>query len=183
MIDLFSLARLQSHERLLTVSRSHGSRLLTRLLVAALWLAVPFFFLFDLRGPMWGIALAFWLIGAFLLWLAFDVWSSAVVLQTTERVIGAERSSWGRVRVHDWRFHGSSAPRWVPWRLFPFLGTSTWVRPDGTPFRLSWTRPPATHVHAVSLASRRRRLFRRLRKADVAVLERIERVIDAPEAS
>ncbi len=181
MIDLFSLARLQPYERLQTVSRSHGSRLFARLLVAALWLAIPFFFLFDLRGYMWGVALLFWLVGAFLLWLAFDVWSSAVVLQTSERIIGAERTTWGRVRVHDWRFHDAPVPSWVPWRLFPWLGTSTWIRPDGVPLRLSWTRPPVTHVHTVSLAGRRR-LLRRLRKADAATLERVERLIDALEA-
>ncbi len=182
MIDLFSLVRLHPHEYLQSVSRSHGSRLLARLLVAALLLAIPFFFLFDFRGAMWGIAVAFWLVGGFLLWLAFDVWSSAVVLQTGDRIIGAERTSWGRVRIHDWRVHEVTAPNWVPWRLFPFLGTSTWTRPDGTVLRLPWTRPPATHIRTVSLASRRRRLFRRLRKADAATLERVERLIDAPGA-
>ncbi len=183
MIDLFALARLQPHERLETVTRSHGLRLLVRLLVAAVCLAIPFFFLFDLRGYAWGIALIFWLVGGTLLWLAFDVWSSSVVLLTSERVIGAERTSWGRVRVHDWRVAADVSPSWIPSRLFPWLGTSVWTRPDGGSLRLTWTRPPLTHIRQRSLGSRRRHLIRRLRKADPATLERVERSIDAPDAA
>lgn len=183
MIDLFSLARLQPHERLEAVYRSHGLRLLARLLIAALWLAIPFFFLFDLQGYLWGIALIFWLIGGFLLWLAFDVWSSAVVLLTSERLIGAERTSWGRIRVHDWRLPLEGSPSWIPFRLFPWLGTLVWTRPDGASLRLPWTRPPATHIPHVSLAGRRRHLFRRLRKADAATLTAVERLIDAPPSA
>lgn len=184
MIDLFSLAHIQPSESLERVYRSHPARLFVRLLIAAICVAIPFFFLFDYRGWLWMIAAICWTTGLILLWLAFDVWSSSVVLVTSERVIGAERTAWGRVRIHDWRLSlEHRTPVWQAFTWFPWLGTLTW-RHESQVLRLNWARREASaHVQqkTMTLGERRRRLIRLLKKADPVVLEQVERDIDGPD--
>lgn len=187
MIDLFSLAHIQSGEQLEHVYRSHPLRLFVRLMVAAVCLAVPFFFLYDYRGWIWIAAILCWAIGIALLWLAFDVWSSSVVLVTSERVIGAERTAWGRVRIHDWRVAPPERiPVWKPSRIIPWLGTLVWQHEDAQLLQLDWTKllPSARSLKKhTSLNERRRRLMKLLKRADPIVIERIERDIDGPETT
>lgn len=139
MINVFALAHVSPNEPVEKVYRSHVLRLLARLLFATACLALPFFFLFDYRGVIWIVAGICWILGLFLLWLAFDVWSSSVVFVTSQRIVGAERTSWGRVRVCDWQLSPAErVPTWKPSRLLPFLGTLTWKRADGHVLELPW---------------------------------------------
>jgi hypothetical protein len=204
MINLFSLVHLQPGERVEHVYRSHPLRLFSRLFVATTCLVIPFFFLFDYEGWIWIVAVLCWLWGAMLLWLAFDVWSSSLVIITSSRLIGAERTSWGRVRVHDWRLvEGYRQPIWKKTRWLPWLGTLTWRQADGPSLSLPWARrmPEATGVAATAevvkesvkevakpvalppptLEERREHLIERVKKLDVDMLVRLEGDIDASE--
>ena len=187
MIDLFSLAQLKPGEELEQVYRSHPLRLFARLGVAAICIAIPFFFLFDYRGWIWIVAVICWLIGGALFWLAFDVWSSSMVIVTSDRVIGAERGSWGRVRIHDWRLSSSERiPIWKSSSWLPWLGSLVWTHQEHQPLTLAWSKPhPRARIekaHA-SLAVRRKQLIGRLKNADASVVERVEAVIDGPISS
>ncbi len=182
MIDLFSLIRLAPNESIERVYRSHPLRWWLVLVVAALLLAFPFFFLFDFSGGLWALAVGVWLLGLFLLWLALDVWSSSMVIVTTHRLIGATRERWGRVRIHEWiptadtRVPVWSAGTWVAW-----LGTWEWTREGQTPFVLRWARRPAVQradrPEAVSFWYRCR-LAKRVLRLSTDDLKRVENVID-----
>lgn len=184
MIDLFSLANIRSDESLVAVYRSHGLRLAARLLIASLFLVGPFFFLFDVHGLGWGAMILSWVVGILLFWLAFDVWSTSLVFVTNKRIIGAERIAWGRVRIRE-RHHREKEeePRWMAWRLFPWLGTLFWEWSEGVPLTLSWMRPLPGKNAIEHLQDRRKQWVARIKKADAAFLDRLETVIDAQDRS
>lgn len=189
MINLFSLVHLQPGERVERVYRSHLSRLFVRLFVATACLVIPFFFLFDYEGWIWIVALACWVWGLILLWLAFDVWSSSLVIVTSLRLVGAERTSWGRVRVHDWRLtEENRQPTWKRSRWLPWLGTLVWQQAEGATFSLPWARRvvgvtpvTVTAEPEPTLDERREHLVQRVKKMDVDTLVRVEQYIDASE--
>lgn len=176
MIDLFALIRLAPGETIERVYRSHPLRLLWQLAVAASILAFPFFFLFDFSGQTWALAIACWLVGFVMLWFALDIWSSALVIVTTHRLVGATRERWGRVRIHEWMASGEArVPVWCSGRLIPWLGRWEWSREGQVPFLLRWAaRPPRS-----SSWRRRVRVYRRLRSLTPEELSSIEAQIDA----
>lgn len=185
MIDVFSLLRLSPGETIERVYRSHPLRLLWRLAIAALLIALPFFFLFDFSGQTWALALALWLSGLAFLWLALDVWSSSLVIVTTHRLVGATRERWGRIRIHEWLATGEARiPVWLSGKLIPWLGRWEWSREGQLPFVLEWApRPSAERVAAVPSASgwrRRLRLVRIIWRLAPDRVEEIERLIDVP---
>ncbi len=185
MIDVFSLLRLSPGETIQRVYRSHPIRLLWRLVVAALFLALPFFFLFDFSGRMWGVALALWASGFVFLWLALDVWSSSLVIVTSHRLVGATRERWGRVRIHEWLATGEArVPLWASGKLIPWLGRWEWSREGQAPFILDWAPRPKAEVVAVVPAvagwRRRLRLARALWRLAPERLQEVEECIDAP---
>ncbi|MBP7005866.1 hypothetical protein KBB27_01965 [Patescibacteria group bacterium] len=184
MIDLFSLANIKPDEPLIAVHRSHGVRLVFRLVLAAFFLVGPFFFLFDVRGWGWLAILLSWVGGLALLWLAFDVWSTSLILITNDRLIGAERVSWGRVRVHDWRLTDvKTEPQWKAWRVFPWLGVTRWQRVDGSALTLSWMRPFSGQDLAKTRKDTRKKMIARIQKADATLLDALETFFDAQDRS
>lgn len=182
MIDLFSLIRLAPGESIERVYRSHPLRLWVSLVLAALLLASPFFFLFDFSGGLWVLAGALWLAGLFLLWFAFDVWSSSMVIVTTQRLIGATRERWGRVRIHEWIASADArVPVWASGTLIAWLGTWEWTREGQAPFVLHWARrPAAVHVEAPGSMTLRQRwhVARRVWQLPADDLKKVERIID-----
>lgn len=182
MIDLFSLIRLAPNESIERVYRSHPLRLWILLMIAALLLAFPFFFLFDFSGGLWVVAVGVWLLGAFILWLALDIWSSSMVIVTTHRLMGATRERWGRVRIHEWVATADTrVPVWSAGTLVAWLGTWEWTREGQTPFVLRWARRPAVQSEdlpdTVSFRSRWQ-LAKRVLRLSPADLKRVQSVID-----
>ena len=183
MIDIFSLIRLAPNESIERVYRSHPLRLWILLAVSALLIASPFFFLFDYSGIAWMLATGVWLIGLALLWLALDIWSSSMVIVTTQRLIGATRERWGRVRIHEWIASADArVPIWSSGALVAWLGTWEWTREGQTPFVLRWARRPAVKsgdvpTDPVSFRSRWR-LVRQVLRMSPADFKRVQSVID-----
>lgn len=185
MIDVFSLLRLAPGETIERVYRSHPLRFLWRLVIAALLIALPFFFLFDFSGRTWALAVAFWLSGFAFLWYALDVWSSSLVIVTTHRLVGATRERWGRVRIHEWLATGEArVPVWLSGKLIPWIGRWEWPREGQTSFVLEWA--PRSKAVVVDNQANRRSLRRRLHLIRLVWslspdrAEEVERFIDAP---
>ena len=183
MINLFSLLHLQTDEAIERVYRSHPLRFVLHLLFACLFFILPFFFLFDYEGSMWGVAIGCWVFGLLIGWVAFDVWSSSLVIVTNRRVLGAQRERWGRVRIYEWlRETHSAEPTWQPRTLVPF-GVLRWGRGDQPALVLPWSPRPTTG--AVQRPSWRRiwMLARRLRAGSVDRLDRVEQFVDDTDRS
>lgn len=190
MVELFSFIRLHEGETVQQVYRSHVLRLLLPLCGVAIVLLLPWFFLFDYRGWQWLLALLWWMVGLAALWYVFDVWSTSVVIETSERWIAARRERWGKVRVSEWTRDRVSGPVWHKTRWGRF-GAWVWttasdeVSPD-TVIRLSWIWHPSAEAvpQGPSLKERRKALLRKV--ASVQALDQIEsleRVFDESVSS
>ena len=177
MIDLFSFLHLADGESIERVYRSHPLRLAAHLFWAAVLFIIPWFFLFDYRGGAWLAVVACWIGALGIAWLAFDIWSSSLVVITTHRLFGAHRERFGRIRIDDWpRNTVSVEPRFEPMRVLP-LGTLVWHRGE-TSVRLPWALFSGRGSSEQGTRSLRWKMLRKVWRASAEELARFAAHID-----
>lgn len=190
MVDLFSFIRLHDGETVQHIHRSHVLRLVLPLCGIALMLLLPWFFLFDYRGWQWLFVVLWWMTGIAALWYVFDVWSTSLVVETSQRWIAARRERWGRVRVSEWTRDRVSGPVWHKTRWGRF-GAWVWTTvsdeaSSDVAMRLSWIWRPSVDEapQGPSLKERRKALLQKVAKVETLdQLESLERVFDESASS
>lgn len=176
MLDVFRIASIQPPEQVERILAPHMVAFLPRLCASGALLVTPFFFLYDLHGWWWVVAVLFWVGGAWLGWWSALLWSRTMVLFTNRRIIGPTRIGWVR-KMGEIPRHEVHEARWQPSRgiarLFG-LGKATFIGgPNKTVITLGWCRGEQTTI-ALSLAERRRLLAQKLSncsETEVAALE------------
>lgn len=188
MINVLAFVHLDQDEQSVRIYRSHILRVLIPLCFSLIFVVVPWFFLFDYRSWQWGIALLSVLIGGLMSWYALDVWSTALVIETSKRWIVASRERWGRVRVREWAHESLTEPSWESSKGSLF-GSWVW-RERGTEneraIRLGWIPKPKHVSQKLSKEARKRQQL--LTKRIQAIrneedLGKLEALFDEKESS
>lgn len=101
MFQVSDVVQLNAQERVQSIVHIHVAYLWSKLLLAALFLVVPFFFLFSLlRGGAIGLTVFFLLtgVGVLMALRSFFLWDAQVLVLTNQRVVYVvQKNLWHRI--------------------------------------------------------------------------------------